>query len=216
MGWVVRSDAVLRSCDAVLVSALEATCFGLCDEVSGYKLFKERIEEMHEAHIKALSDCVAGGAIGCAIEKGMHDRLATGIDHGQAGSTTETLEGSQLQPSLEQLMVPIYRLEDQVVIGDTFLSFSLEVAHNRIQRLRGDPTAFCLSLTDTMVPLFEPLFVRSLTCEVRTSGVPAITTTIFSQAGTILSTPSSNVPPSPRIVSEQEKLNVAPEHAPVS
>ncbi|GKA90648.1 hypothetical protein Tco_0812518 [Tanacetum coccineum] len=255
------------------VSVLEAICFGLCEEVSGYKLFKERVKEMHDTQVKALSDCIAGmdydlmalalymdedfyprylttlagrrwflsydvklvimkylqsfeymtalcGAIGRAIEKGMQDGLVAGIDHGQAdasivdiiellhleGSAAETLKGSQLQPSPKQLMVPIHRLEDQVVIGETSLSYSLEVAHNHVRRLRGDATTFCLSLTDAMVPLVEPLSVRSLTGEVSTSGVPAVTTalsTTFSQASIILLEPSSILLPSPRIVSEQ-------------
>nr|GEV53138.1 transposase (putative), gypsy type [Tanacetum cinerariifolium] len=79
------------------------------------------------------------------------------------GSAAEALEGSQLQPSPKQLMVFIHRLEDQVVIRETSLSFSFEVAHNRVQTLRGDATAFRLPLTDAMVLLVEPLSVRSLT-----------------------------------------------------
>ncbi|GKE91792.1 hypothetical protein Tco_1572887 [Tanacetum coccineum] len=102
-------------------------------------------------------------------------------------------------------MVPIHRLEDQVVIGEISLSDSLEVAHNHVQRLKGDAIACRLSFTDAMVPLVEPLSVRSLTGEVSTSEVPAVTTilsTAFSQANIILLGPSPNVPPSPRIVSE--------------
>nr|GEW49180.1 hypothetical protein [Tanacetum cinerariifolium] len=120
------------------VSSLEVTCYELRGEVSGYQLFKERIEEMQDAQVKVLSDRVAsmdsdlmalalhmdeefyprfqitlagcrwilsrdarllcvkcmhspkymtalGGAIGRMIEKGMQDKLAAGIDHGQAG-----------------------------------------------------------------------------------------------------------------------------------
>nr|GEW33425.1 hypothetical protein [Tanacetum cinerariifolium] len=48
------------------------------------------------------------------------------------GSTAETSEASQLQPSLKQFMLPIHQLEDQVVIGETSLSFSLDVAHARV------------------------------------------------------------------------------------
>nr|GEU55539.1 transposase (putative), gypsy type [Tanacetum cinerariifolium] len=42
------------------VSVLEVDYFGLPDEVLGYKLFKERIEEMQDAQIKALSHRVTG------------------------------------------------------------------------------------------------------------------------------------------------------------
>nr|GEW32745.1 hypothetical protein [Tanacetum cinerariifolium] len=52
------------------------------------------------------------------------------------GSVAETLKASQLQPSHEQLMLPIHQTEDQVVIGETFLSFSLDIVHARVQRIR--------------------------------------------------------------------------------
>ncbi|GJW80518.1 hypothetical protein Tco_0144493 [Tanacetum coccineum] len=110
-----------------------------------------------------------GNAIGCAIDKGMQDRLAAGIEHGKAERSLENVEAynpsaeadyvstivalrevdfpllaqlgakkdtcmadifdllhlegaaaripeaNRLQPSLEQLMLPIYQLEDGVV-----------------------------------------------------------------------------------------------------
>ncbi|GKG09342.1 hypothetical protein Tco_0338088, partial [Tanacetum coccineum] len=94
-----------------------------------------------------------GGAIGRAIDKGMYVGLVSGIDHGKAGRdltdvaaydpsveanymsamsalrpVAKTPEAIQLQPSPEQLMLPIHRLKDQVVIGETSLFFSLDVA----------------------------------------------------------------------------------------
>nr|GEU55373.1 retrovirus-related Pol polyprotein from transposon TNT 1-94 [Tanacetum cinerariifolium] len=91
------------------VSLLETTCSGLRDQVSGYGLFKEQIEVVQDEQVKILSDKVAGldaelmgmvlhldgefypqylvvlgGAIGRAIDKGMQDGLAAGIDHGKA------------------------------------------------------------------------------------------------------------------------------------
>ncbi|GKB25093.1 hypothetical protein Tco_0864494 [Tanacetum coccineum] len=284
------------------VSKLEATCFDLRDEVDGYKLFKEQVEDVQDGQVKALSDHVAsidsdlidmalhmdeefypcylttiagrrwilgrglklavikclqspeylsalGGALGRAINKGMQDGLAAGVDHGRAGRglddiaaydpsaeanfvsavnslcavnfpflaqlesqkdasmadiidllhleghAAETPKASQLQPSPEQLMVPIHRLEDQVIIGETSLSFSLDVDHVSAQRIRGDITARRLSLTDVMVPLLEPLSAKSLTASI----VPPA--------------PSAEVPPSPKIVFEQEELDTTPEHA---
>ncbi|GKE54546.1 hypothetical protein Tco_1489702 [Tanacetum coccineum] len=103
------------------------------------------------------------------------------------GPAAETPKASQLQPSFEQLMVPIHRLEDQVIIGKTSLSFALDVARSRVQRLKWDAAACRMSLIDTMVSLLEPLSVRSLTGEANTSMVPstAVTTdlsTTFVQA----------------------------------
>ncbi|GJY26046.1 hypothetical protein Tco_0400772 [Tanacetum coccineum] len=69
------------------------------------------------------------------------------------GPAAEILEFSQLQPSFEQLMVPIHRLEDQVVVGEVPLPSALEMAHSHVQKLKGDVAACRLSLTDVIVPL---------------------------------------------------------------
>ncbi|GKA27112.1 hypothetical protein Tco_0713280 [Tanacetum coccineum] len=89
------------------------------------------------------------------------------------GPVVETLEASQLQPSPEQLMLPIHRLEDQV-------------------RIRGDVASRWLSLSNAMVPLIEPLSFENLVGEASTFGVPEVVTT------TALSTTfiqASSVPP---------------------
>nr|GEV27806.1 transposase (putative), gypsy type [Tanacetum cinerariifolium] len=204
------------------VSLLEVTCSELRREVEFYPRFLptlvgRRWIRSRDARL-LVTKCLhsleymtaLGGDIRCAIKKGMHDGLATDIDHESQketsiidimdlihleGSAAETMKGLLLQPSSEQLMVPIHRLEDQAVIEDISLSDSLEVAYNHVQRLKGDATACCLSLMDTMVPLVEPLSVRSLTGEVSTFEVPATTTAV---------------------TTEQEKQDVASKHAPVS
>ncbi|GKA94771.1 hypothetical protein Tco_0816809 [Tanacetum coccineum] len=112
------------------------------------------------------------------------------------GPSAETLEARQLQPSFKQLMVPIHLLEDQMVIGETSLSFALDMAHSRVQRLKGDVMAYRLSFTDAMVPLIEPLSVRSLTGEASTSMVPVKAETIalattFVQAAIVHPVPST-------------------------
>ncbi|GJR71355.1 hypothetical protein Tco_0083720 [Tanacetum coccineum] len=48
------------------------------------------------------------------------------------GPTAEAPEASHLKPSPEQLMLPIHRPEDQVVIGETSLSFSLDVVYAHV------------------------------------------------------------------------------------
>nr|GEU94063.1 hypothetical protein [Tanacetum cinerariifolium] len=212
------------------VSFLEGTCSQLCYEVSDYKLFKEKIKVVQNEQVKVLSDKVAElnsnlmgmalqldeefylrflttiagwkGAIGRAIDKGMQDRLAEGIDHGKArrglvdmesqkdasmvnimgllhldGLAAETLEADHLQPSPKQLMLPIHRLVDQVVIGETSLSFSLDVVYARVRRIQGDATSQCLSIIDAMVPLIEPLSAENLIGEASTSRIPAMAMT---------------------------------------
>ncbi|GJX91432.1 hypothetical protein Tco_0344758 [Tanacetum coccineum] len=136
------------------------------------------------------------------------------------GPAAETSKAGQLQPSLDQLMILIHRLEDQVIIGETSLVFSLEVAHNRLLWLRGDATARRLSLTDSMLPLIEPLSARNLTGEARPSAdvatvVTTALSTTFAQTYPVSKTLSTLVPPSPKVVFEEEELDTTPEHAPI-
>nr|GEU75764.1 hypothetical protein [Tanacetum cinerariifolium] len=42
---------------------------------------------------------------------------------------------SNLQPHVDQLMLPVHRFEDQVVLGETSLSFALNVTHSRVERI---------------------------------------------------------------------------------
>ncbi|GKG50255.1 hypothetical protein Tco_0521355, partial [Tanacetum coccineum] len=42
---------------------------------------------------------------------------------------------SDLQPNVEQLTLLIHRPEDQVVLDETSLSFSLSVAHSRVEKI---------------------------------------------------------------------------------
>ncbi|GKE59848.1 hypothetical protein Tco_1510215 [Tanacetum coccineum] len=113
------------------------------------------------------------------------------------GPAAKTPKASQLQPSSEQLMLPIYLLEDQV-----------------------------LSISDALVPLIEPLSVENLVGEASTFRVPAmITTTALSTTftGSTPSVsvvdyevsgarPSTEVSSPPKIMFEKEELETTPEH----
>nr|GEY51076.1 hypothetical protein [Tanacetum cinerariifolium] len=148
------------------------------------------------------------------------------------GPATETPKANQLQPSPKQLMLPIHRPEDQVVIRETSLSFLLDVIHARVQRIQGDDGAHRLSLFDAMVPLIEPLSAENLTGEASTFGVSVMPTTTtlsntFIQASTIpsvsvadyevLGTCTSTKVPSPsKILFEKEELETTPKHTTAS
>ncbi|GJU87453.1 hypothetical protein Tco_1294999 [Tanacetum coccineum] len=135
------------------------------------------------------------------------------------GHATETSEANRLQPSLDQLMILIHRLGDQVIIGENSLAFSLEVAHNRVQRLREDTTARLLSLTDCILPLVEPLSARNLTGEASSSAdlttamTTALSTTLV-QTDPVPTVLSTEVPSSPNIIFEEEELDTTLEHVP--
>ncbi|GJZ89876.1 hypothetical protein Tco_0661803 [Tanacetum coccineum] len=135
------------------------------------------------------------------------------------GPAVETSKASQLQPSFDQLMIPIHHLEDQVIIGESSLAFSLEVAHNRVLRLRGDAATRRLSLTDSILLLVEPLSARNLTGEASSSAdvataVKTALSTTFVQTNPITEMLSTLVPQSPKVVFEEEELDTTPEHVP--
>ncbi|GKC69259.1 hypothetical protein Tco_1115142, partial [Tanacetum coccineum] len=225
-----------------------------------YELFKGQIEAVQDK-VKVLSYCVAEldpdlmGAIGRAIDKGMQNGLEAGIDHGRVersladdvsvaditsllhleGPAAETPKASQLQPSYEQLMLPIHRTKDNVVIGETSLSFSLDVVRAHVQRIRGDASSHCLSLSEAMVPLIEPLSAENLVGEASTSRVPAaaattttlsipVTAIIFSSIPPISvvdyevldAEPQAEVSHSAKFVFEKEELDTTPDHTSAS
>ncbi|GJR55332.1 hypothetical protein Tco_1405853 [Tanacetum coccineum] len=162
----------------------------------------------------------SGQAISCAIHKGIQDGLKAGVDHGKAGRDLSVIEAydpfteskyidvvnalgvvdfsllteleskkdasmvdledslhfegplaeipkaKDLQPSPKQLILPIHRTEDNEK---------------------------CLSLTDVMVPLVEPLSSKSLIGEASTSAAPATARPITTLSMTFV--PSGVVPP---------------------
>ncbi|GJQ99645.1 hypothetical protein Tco_0522630 [Tanacetum coccineum] len=256
------------------VHALETTCFGLRDQVSGYERLKEHIEEFQDAQMNIVNDKVSK-LDADLLETALHleenfyphllttisgqrwllthglklaDRLSVGIDHGKAGRILEDvvaynpaaeanynsslqrlrevdlpllaelkshkdasiadvmnllcLEGplvdapgmSDLQPDVEQLTLPIHRPEDQVVLGETSLSFALSVTHSRVERIRENVAAQRSDLIDVWVPLVDPLSAKSLIGEASTSGsVPAAVVTTTALSTTFAA--ASSVPP---------------------
>ncbi|GJY99190.1 hypothetical protein Tco_0516620 [Tanacetum coccineum] len=283
------------------VHALEATCFGLRDQVSGYERLKEQIVESQDAQMNILNDKVAkldadilemalhleekfyphllttisglrwllthglkltivkclnspeylatlGAAMSRAIEKGMQSGMSAGIDHGKAGrsladvaaynpaaeadfnfalqrlrkvdfpllfelssykdaSVTDIMDllrlespladaprMSDLQPDVEQLMLPIHRPEDEVVLGETSLSFALSVSHSWVERIRENISAQRSALVDVWVPLVDRLSAKNLMGAADTSNsVPATVTTTTALSTTFAS--ASSVPP---------------------
>ncbi|GJT27510.1 hypothetical protein Tco_0907785 [Tanacetum coccineum] len=99
---------------------------------------------------------------------------------------------SDLQPDMDQLMVPIHRSEDQAVLGSTSLSFALSVSHGRVERIRKNIAEHRSALAGVYVPLVKPLSVQSLTGATGTSDVlpTAVATTTalsttFASASTV-------------------------------
>nr|GEX65381.1 hypothetical protein [Tanacetum cinerariifolium] len=156
-----------------------------------------------------------GATIGKVIEKGMQDGLSASITHGKEGrvllksskdASVDTvmdilrLEGplaeklglNELQPNVDQLMVPIHHSPDQVVVGATALSLALDVSSVRVWKIRENIANQRSALRDVFVPLAEPFFAIVLTGTEGTSDTAAITadttmilSTTFASASTI-------------------------------
>ncbi|GJX89602.1 hypothetical protein Tco_0341616 [Tanacetum coccineum] len=264
------SDAMVTT-----VHALEVTCSSLRDQILTYERLKEQFEDFQDVQMRMVGDKLAklemaidsglklfltkclnsfeylsalGAAISRAIEKGMQDGLAAGIEHGAHGRSLEDLVAynpsaeedynaalqeirsvdfsllaelkshkeasvetimnllclesplvdapgmSDLQPDVDQLMVPIYRSEDPAVLGLTSLLFALSVSCDRVERIRENIAEHRSALTGVYVPLVEPLSIQILTGAVGTSDVlpAAVATTIalsttFASASTVSS-----------------------------
>ncbi|GJS57933.1 hypothetical protein Tco_0652717 [Tanacetum coccineum] len=151
------------------------------------------------------------------------------------GPSAETPEASRLQPAYEQLLLPIHQKEDNVVVGETPLSDSLNVVHDHVQQLKESALSHRLSISDVMGALVDPLSSENLIGEASTSGVPATAAanTAFSISVTVANI--SSIPPisvagydvlnagiqdeapySPKIMFEKETLETTPEHPWVS
>nr|GEU30557.1 hypothetical protein [Tanacetum cinerariifolium] len=234
----IRTDSFESQKDNLTdqVSFLETAFFGLRDQVSGYKLFKEQCEALQDEHVKVLSDHVAEldselmamalhldedvyprfltTITGLAIGKAMQTGLVVGVDHGKAergltdiaaydpsmkakrtpvlriimslvhmdDPSAETLEVSRLQPSYEQLLLPIHQKEDNVVTEETSLSNSLDVVHARVQKVKECALSRHSSISDVVGVLVDQFSSANLLGEASTSGVPmtAATTTALS------------------------------------
>ncbi|GJZ03919.1 hypothetical protein Tco_0537194 [Tanacetum coccineum] len=77
-------------------------------------------------------------------------------------SLVERLNLAESQPHVDQLMVPIHHSPDQTVVGATSLSFSLDVSHNRVRRIKENIANNRSALRDVFVSLAEPLSIVAL------------------------------------------------------
>ncbi|GJY02894.1 hypothetical protein Tco_0361046 [Tanacetum coccineum] len=157
-----------------------------------------------------------GHAFGRAIEKGMQEGLAAGIEHGQAGrcltdleayipsaeddfnsairdlrdlnfpllqelsnkkdastwdimdllrlddTVAETLGMTDLQPNVDQLMVPVHHKRDRVIIGSQALSVALNVCRGRVEKMERNLIERLPFLKDVFASIEDPLSAEAL------------------------------------------------------
>nr|GEV91931.1 hypothetical protein [Tanacetum cinerariifolium] len=200
---ILESVAALKETELASLTAQRSSL------ESAFELFKGRMEAMQDEQAMVLGNKSSEylqalrQAIGCAVNKGIQDGLKAGVDHRKAGRDLSKKDASMvdlmdslhlegplaeihgvkdLQPSPEQLMFPIHRPEENVVLGETSLSFSLQIVHSQVQMVRGEIKEKRLSLTDIMVPLAEPLSSKT-----STSATPATTERITTLSMTFTS-----------------------------
>ncbi|GJW32412.1 hypothetical protein Tco_0052444 [Tanacetum coccineum] len=195
----VSKDAELASSNAQIARAtqdlsnLQLSCDDMSVKASSLEFKKDKLVSALETTCSNLYDEVMGYKLFKDQVEAVQDDMDDIMDLlCLDGPAAETLEASQLQPSPEQLM-----------------------------RIIGEVAACRLSLTDVMVPLIEPMSVKSLTGEASTFRIPTMATTTalsttFIQASTVPPAPSTKVPPSPKIVFEREELDTTLEHTSVS
>ncbi|GJR95702.1 hypothetical protein Tco_0267876 [Tanacetum coccineum] len=95
------------------------------------------------------------------------------------GPVAEKLGLNELQPNVDQLMVPIHSSPDQVVIGATALSLALDASSSRVQKIRENIANQRSVLRDVSIPLAEPFSSAVFTGAEGTSyTVPSVVNTI--------------------------------------
>nr|GEW11750.1 hypothetical protein [Tanacetum cinerariifolium] len=128
-----------------------------------------------------------GTAIGKAIEKVMQDGLSARITHGMEGraltdvaaynpfakadyisalqqeTLAERLGLTELQPHVDQLMVPVHHSPDKTVVGATSLSSALDVSNVRVRKIRENIAGQRSALRDVFIPLTERFYAEALT-----------------------------------------------------
>ncbi|GJZ19692.1 hypothetical protein Tco_0556282 [Tanacetum coccineum] len=110
------------------------------------------------------------------------------------GPLTEKLGLNELQPNVDQLMVPIHRSPYQVVVGATALSLALDVSSVCVQKIRENIAYQRSALRDVFVPLAEPFFVAVLTGTKGPSGIVSTTTNTTTTLSTTFASTSSVTP----------------------
>ncbi|GKB03723.1 hypothetical protein Tco_0831866 [Tanacetum coccineum] len=108
------------------------------------------------------------------------------------GPLADKLGLDELQPNVDQLMVPVHHSPDKVVIGATALSLALDVSNVRVQKIKENSANQRSALHDVFVPLSEPISAAVLTGTEGTSDVVSATgdtttalSTTFASSSTI-------------------------------
>ncbi|GKD45536.1 hypothetical protein Tco_1270181, partial [Tanacetum coccineum] len=131
---------------------------------SHYRALKKGMKDgllaniVHEKEGRSLADVVAYNHAEEADYNSALQRLRK-VDFpllSELSPLVDAPEMSDLQPNADQLMFHVHRFEDQVVLGETSLSFALNVTHSRVERIRENVAARRSALIGVWAPLVDP------------------------------------------------------------
>nr|GFA25026.1 putative transposase (putative), gypsy type [Tanacetum cinerariifolium] len=124
------------------------------------------------------------------------------------GSLANALETSHLQPDIELLTLPIHHYKDQVVLGETSLSFALSVANSRVERIRESSVG-----TSDSMPTTAAVTTALSTTFAEASLVPSVFVDDYKIVG---ADDQGDVPSFPTVDFEKEELDTTPKCDPPS
>ncbi|GJS16736.1 hypothetical protein Tco_0411208 [Tanacetum coccineum] len=78
-------------------------------------------------------------------------------------AVAEVLGMTGLHPDVSQLMVPVCRKQDQVVVGSQTLSVALDICHGRVRKIERNLTGRLPILKDIFTSIDHPLSIEALT-----------------------------------------------------
>ncbi|GJZ52441.1 hypothetical protein Tco_0606956 [Tanacetum coccineum] len=105
---------------------------------------------------------------------------------------TEKFSLDELQPHVDQLMVPIHHSSNKTIIGATALSLALDVSNIRVQKIRDNIANYRSALRDVFIPLAEPLSAMALEGMEGTFDAMTSAATTMALSTTLVSTSTVN------------------------
>ncbi|GJZ67320.1 hypothetical protein Tco_0630560, partial [Tanacetum coccineum] len=104
----------------------------------------------------------------------------------------EKLGLGELQPHVDQLMVPIHLSSEKTIIGATALSLALDVSNIRVQKIWDNIPNYRSAFCDVFIPLAEPLSAVALEGMEGTLDAVTLAATTTALSTTLVSTSSVN------------------------
>ncbi|GKA12901.1 hypothetical protein Tco_0692447 [Tanacetum coccineum] len=219
------------------VSLLETTCLGLCDQVQVMSSLRNSMRRFKINRLRIV--------IGLSIDKGMHTGLEAGVDHGMAKRSLADIVAydSSLEEKYIFIVLAFHGLDCGLFsqlksqkdsnIADIISLLRLEGPFVETpEKIKEGALSCCLSISDAMGVLVDPLSSKNLIGEASTLGVPATAaaaTTLVTAVnvtsippisvadyGVLDAEPQNEASPSPKVVFKKEELETTPEYTAAS